>query len=120
MEQLLHSVPLGIAAGLFIGKQIGIFGLCWVAIKLKLADMPEGATWLSLYGISVICGVGFTMSLFIGSLAFEETGVNMLFDERIGIMVGSLLSGVWGYIVLRYATRGRISKEDAIKEASNA
>ena len=119
-QQLLHSVPLGIAAGLFFGKQIGIFSLCWLGIKLKLADMPEGATWLSLYGIAVLCGIGFTMSLFIGSLAFEETGVNMLFDERIGIMVGSLLSGIWGYIILRYATHGRVSKEDAIKESANA
>ena len=105
LENTLHSVPLGIAAGLFLGKQIGIFSLCWLAIKLKFAQMPEGANWLSLYGISVLCGVGFTMSLFIGSLAFEETGVNILFDERIGIIAGSLLSGLWGYMVLRYATR---------------
>ena len=75
--------------------------------------MPEGATWLSLYGISVLCGVGFTMSLFIGSLAFEHIDAAVLFDERIGIMAGSLLSGVWGYMILRYATRGRIPKVDA-------
>jgi len=100
-EQLLHGVPIGITLGLFIGKQVGIIGLCWLGIKLKLADMPPGVSWLSLYGISVLCGVGFTMSLFIGSLAFEETGVDLLFDERLGIILGSILSGVLGYIVLK-------------------
>jgi len=99
--QLFHGVPLGITLGLFAGKQIGIFSLCWLSIKLKFADMPPGVSWLSLYGTSVLCGVGFTMSLFIGSLAFEETGVNLLFDERLGIILGSILSGVLGYIVLK-------------------
>lgn len=104
-EQLLHGVPLGIALGLFLGKQLGVFGLCALAIKLKLTDMPAGMNWLSLYGISILCGVGFTMSLFIGSLAFQSSGVNMIFDERLGIIVGSLLSGVVGYLVLRYSLR---------------
>ncbi len=101
LEQLLHGVPLGIALGLFLGKQIGVFGLCALAIKLKWADMPRGMSWLSLYGTSVLCGVGFTMSLFIGSLAFESSGVDMIFDERLGIIVGSLFSGVVGYLILR-------------------
>jgi len=100
-EQLLHGVPLGIALGLFVGKQVGVFGLCALAIKLKLTDMPAGMNWLSLYGISILCGVGFTMSLFIGSLAFQSTGINMIFDERLGIIIGSLLSGVVGYLILR-------------------
>ena len=100
-EQIMHGVPLGIAAGLFIGKQIGIFGLCWLAIKLKLSELPTGMSWASLYGTAALCGIGFTMSLFVGSLAFEETGVNLLFDERLGIIIGSLLSGVLGYFVLR-------------------
>jgi NhaA family Na+:H+ antiporter len=102
-EQLLHGVPIGITLGLFLGKQLGIIGLCWLAIKLKFANMPPGVSWLSLYGTSVLCGVGFTMSLFIGSLAFEETGVNLLFDERLGIILGSILSGVWGYSVLKFS-----------------
>jgi NhaA family Na+:H+ antiporter len=72
LEDLLHKVPLGIAAGLFLGKQFGIFLLCLGAIKLGIARMPEGATWGSLYGVSILCGVGFTMSLFVGSLAFEN------------------------------------------------
>ncbi|NOZ11496.1 MAG: Na+/H+ antiporter NhaA [Gammaproteobacteria bacterium] len=104
-EHILHSVPLGIALGLFVGKQIGIFGICWVAIKLNLTKLPDGISWGSLYGTAVLCGIGFTMSLFIGSLAFEESGVYRLFDERLGIIIGSLASGVFGYIVLRVSLR---------------
>lgn len=74
-----------------------------MSLKHNFADMPPGVSWLSLYGTSVLCGVGFTMSLFIGSLAFEETGVNLLFDERLGIILGSILSGVLGYYVLRFS-----------------
>jgi len=104
-EEILHGVPLGIALGLFIGKQLGIFGLCWLAIKVKFTDLPNSMSWGSLYGAAVLCGVGFTMSLFIGSLAFEETGVNLLFDERLGIILGSLASGVLGYVILRLNLR---------------
>ena len=100
-EQLLHGVPVGIAMGLFFGKQIGIFGLCWLSVKLGLAALPRGMNWARLYGTAALCGIGFTMSLFIGSLAFEETGVNLLFDERLGIIVGSLASGVIGFAVLK-------------------
>lgn len=103
VEQVTHPVPTGIALGLFAGKQIGIFGLCWLAVKLKLAELPRGINWLALYGTAALCGIGFTMSLFIGSLAFEETGVNLLFDDRLGIILGSLASGVLGYLVLRIA-----------------
>ena len=104
-DQLFHGVPLGIALGLFFGKQIGIFGLCWLFIKLKVTSLPKGMGMLSLYGTSALCGIGFTMSLFIGSLAFEETGVNLLFDERLGIIIGSLFSGLVGYFVLRYSLK---------------
>ncbi len=99
---LLHPVPLGIAAGLFVGKQIGVFALCALAIKLGLARLPEGAGWGALYGASMLAGVGFTMSLFIGGLAFENVPLDMkmLFDERLGIIIGSLLSGVGGYLLL--------------------
>jgi len=105
IEDLMHPVPLGIAAGLFAGKQIGIFLLCFIAIKLGLARLPDGAGWGGLYGVSILCGVGFTMSLFVGSLAFENTIVtqDMVFDERLGIILGSLLSGIMGYIVLHLA-----------------
>lgn len=105
MAQVMHAVPTGIAAGLFVGKQVGIFGLCWLAVKLGLASLPRGVNWLALYGTAALCGIGFTMSLFIGSLAFEETGVNLLFDERLGIIIGSLASGIVGYVVLRFALK---------------
>ncbi len=101
LQYLLHPVSLGIAAGLFIGKQFGIFLFCWLSVRVGLAKLPDGLGWLSIYGVALLCGVGFTMSLFIGSLAFEETGVNLLFDERLGIIIGSLLSGAAGYLVLR-------------------
>ena len=104
-EQLLHGVPLGIALGLFFGKQIGIFGLCWLAIKLKLTSLPKDMSWMSLYGTSALCGIGFTMSLFIGSLAFEDSGINMLFDERLGILLGSLASGIIGYAILSFSLK---------------
>jgi NhaA family Na+:H+ antiporter len=100
MEHFLHPVPLGIALGLFVGKQLGVFGICWLVIKLGLARMPSGMNWGSLYGTAVLCGIGFTMSLFIGSLAFEETGVSQTFDERLGIILGSVGSGILGYWVL--------------------
>ncbi len=102
IESIMHSVPLGIATGLFIGKQVGIFLLCFLAIKLGLARMPEGANWGSLYGVSVLCGVGFTMSLFVASLAFENVlfSPEQVFDERLGIIVGSILSAVVGFLVL--------------------
>ena len=101
IDQLTHGVTMGIVFGLLIGKQVGIFTCCWIGIQLKIASMPKGMSWLSLYGTAILCGIGFTMSLFIGSLAFEETGVNLLFDERMGIIIGSILSGILGYLVLR-------------------
>ena len=84
---------------------MGIFGLCWLAITLKFTRLPEGISWSALYGTAALCGIGFTMSLFIGSLAFEESGVNLLFDERLGIFVGSLASGCIGYLILRVSLK---------------
>ena len=101
MATFFHPVPLGIMAGLFFGKQVGVFLFCWVGVKLGLAQLPGDLRWTHIYGTALLCGVGFTMSLFIGSLAFEETGVNLLFDERLGIIGGSVLSGICGYFVLR-------------------
>ena len=105
LSDLVHPVPLGIAAGLFVGKQLGIFGFCWLAIKSGMARMPAGANWGSLYGVSILCGVGFTMSLFVGSLAFESTAsdVREMYDERLGILLGSAVSGVIGYALLSKA-----------------
>lgn len=101
VDSFLHPVPLGIIAGLFVGKQLGVFLFCLLGVLLGIARLPDGLRWAHIYGTALICGVGFTMSLFIGSLAFEETGVNLLFDERLGIIVGSLISGICGYLVLR-------------------
>lgn len=103
VQHLLHGVTIGITAGLFIGKQVGIITFCYGAWKLGFASLPSKTTWKMLYGTAILCGIGFTMSLFIGSLAFEETGTNLLFDERIGILAGSLLSGIVGYLVLHKA-----------------
>lgn len=105
VEQLSDSVTLGVVFGLFLGKQLGIFAVCYLFIKLGFTRLPEGMDWLSLYGTAILCGVGFTMSLFIGSLAFEETGVTRELDERLGVIVGSLLSGCLGYGVLRRSLR---------------
>lgn len=105
ISALSHPVPLGIAAGLFVGKQLGIFVMCFIGIKMGLARLPDGANWGSLYGVSILCGVGFTMSLFVGSLAFENVvfDAQAVFDERLGIILGSLLSGVAGYLVLYFS-----------------
>ena len=99
LTQFFHPVTLGITFGLFLGKQVGIFALCWLAIKTKLAKLPNNMSWGTLYGTSVLCGVGFTMSLFIGSLAFKDNA-SLVFDERLGIMLGSFLSGLIGYFIL--------------------
>ena len=118
-EGILHEVPVGIALGLFFGKQVGIFGLCWLFIKLKIAQLPTGVSWTGLYGTSALCGIGFTMSLFIGSLAFEETGVNLLFDERLGIILGSFVSGVVGYSILRASLGSNRSMQPTTKASAD-
>ncbi len=105
LAEALHGVPLGIALGLFAGKQAGIFGVCWLATKLKLTRLPRGMSWLGLYGTATLCGIGFTMSLFIGALAFGEQGPARMFDERLGIVAGSLVSGLLGYLILRAGLR---------------
>ena len=101
LASVLHPVSLGITLGLFLGNQIGILFFCWLGVQLKVAKLPNGLGWKHIYGTALLCGVGFTMSLFISSLAFEETGVNQLYDERLGIIIGSLLSGFTGYFVLK-------------------
>jgi Na+:H+ antiporter, NhaA family len=97
----IAPLPLAIALGLFIGKQVGVFGSVWIAVKLRLAARPAGASWAQVYGVSLLCGIGFTMSLFIGGLAFpahpEADAV------KIGVLMGSLLSAVAGVFILRFA-----------------
>jgi NhaA family Na+:H+ antiporter len=103
-DSFLHPVPLGIATGLFFGNQLGVFGFSWIAIKLGISQLPNEISWLQLYGVAALCGIGFTMSLFVGSLAFEQGGPDYSVDERLGILIGSLLSGIVGYLVLRFFT----------------
>lgn len=99
-DALFNSVTLGIALGLFVGKQIGIFGVCWVVVKLGLAKLPKRASWGQFYGVTLLCGIGFTMSLFIGTLAFEEQALSYQTNVKIGVLVGSILSAVVAIIVL--------------------
>ncbi|WP_018693687.1 Na+/H+ antiporter NhaA [Algicola sagamiensis] len=99
-ETLLNPVTVGIALGLFVGKQIGIFGFCWAAIKLNLATLPDGATWRQFYGVCLLCGIGFTMSLFIGTLAFEAQGLAYQSNVKLGVLIGSLGSAFLGAYLL--------------------
>jgi NhaA family Na+:H+ antiporter len=102
LENMLGPVPLGIMAGLFLGKQIGVFGFSFIAIKLKLATLPKNSTWLQLYGVSVLTGIGFTMSLFVDSLAFKDDALYE-YADRLAILSASFLSGVVGYLILRWS-----------------
>jgi NhaA family Na+:H+ antiporter len=102
ISQMANPVPLGIMLGLFLGKQIGVFGFSFIAIKLKIASLPRGSSWLMLYGVSILTGIGFTMSLFIDSLAFADDTL-FLYTDKLAILLGTLLSATIGYIVLRIA-----------------
>ena len=108
---LLTPVPLGIMLGLFLGKQIGVFGFAWLAVRLGLGTMPAKASWAQLYGISLLCGIGFTMSLFIGALAFEKVPA-LAAATKIGVLAGSALSAVIGYVVLHLAGRHLATAEE--------
>jgi NhaA family Na+:H+ antiporter len=98
---LLEPVPLGIAAGLLVGKAVGVFGAAALAIVFGLARIPGGAGWLALLGVSLLCGIGFTMSLFIAGLAFEGAGFDFAVQTRLGVLGGSLLAAILGYALLR-------------------
>ena len=98
-KTLLNPVPLGIVLGLFFGKQIGVFVLSYISIKLKFADKPTGSTWPALYAVSILTGIGFTMSLFVGNLAFANN-LEYMDGVKIGVLTGSLLSTLFGYFLL--------------------
>tara|TARA_B100000678_G_scaffold42946_1_gene32392 strand:+ start:163 stop:1338 length:1176 start_codon:yes stop_codon:yes gene_type:complete len=106
LESLLSPVPLGIVLGLFVGKQIGVFLFSIIAIKLKIAQMPNNANWMSFYGVGILAGIGFTMSLFIGNLAFVEN-IEYIDGVKIGVLAGSLLSTLIGYSLLLLTTKNR-------------
>lgn len=103
---LVAPLPLGIAMGLFLGKQIGIFTSVGIAVKLGIAARPSQASWLQVYGVALLCGIGFTMSLFIGGLAF--TAPDQADDVKIGVLMGSMLSAIIGYVILRFAAPQKI------------
>jgi NhaA family Na+:H+ antiporter len=102
LDQILAPLPLGIAAGLFLGKQIGIFAAVWLCVKLGFAFRLRGATWLQIYGVALLCGIGFTMSLFIGALAFPARP-ELIEEAKIGVLLGSFASAIAGYVLLRLA-----------------
>ena len=105
---LLDPVPLGVTLGLLLGKQLGVFGLAALAIRFGLAKLPEGSNWVQLYGVALLCGIGFTMSLFIGALAFP--GAPHLVDEvKVGVLMGSILCAILGVVVLMKAGRQKAS-----------
>lgn len=109
ISDLLAPLPLGIAAGLILGKQLGVFGLTWITVKAGLAKLPYGANWLHIYGVSCLAGIGFTMSLFIGGLSFADDA--MMNQVRLGVLSGSAISAIVGFAVLWLA--GNRASEDA-------
>ena len=110
-DDLMIGIPFAIAAGLFIGKQVGVFGFAWLAVVSGLCKKPANVNWMQLYGAATLCGVGFTMSLFVGSLAFEETGLGYTRPDRLGIIIGSLASGIFGYLIIRLGSAGNLTEE---------
>lgn len=107
LEDLVSALPLGIALGLYIGKMIGVFGVTWLLVKLGTATLPSGVTWQHIFGVACLAGIGFTMSLFIGGLSFGEGA--LMNEVRVGVLGGSLLSAVTGYLVL-YTAGSKVAK----------
>ncbi|OAS03133.1 sodium:proton antiporter [Pseudomonas putida] len=105
VDSFTHPVPMGITIGLLLGKTVGVFGLTWVAVKLRLAALPAGAGWGQILGVAILCGIGFTMSLFVGSLAFAPGSSEYAGMDRMGILTGSFFAAVIGYAVTAMASR---------------
>jgi NhaA family Na+:H+ antiporter len=110
VADLLHPVPLGIALGLSLGKLTGVLAASWLAVRLGLATLPDDVRWPHMVGVSLLCGIGFTMSLFIASLAFDEASLSFNGLDRLGILTGSLVAGVLGYGLLRAVLRGKAAR----------
>lgn len=104
LESFTHDVPMGIAVGLLLGKTLGVFGLTWLAVKVGIAALPQGANWGQVLGVAILCGIGFTMSLFVGSLAFEAGSSEYAGMDRMGILTGSLFAALIGYTVMVMAS----------------
>jgi NhaA family Na+:H+ antiporter len=116
VDQILAPLPLGIALGLFAGKQIGIFGSVWLAVKFGIAGKLRGATWMQIYGTAMLCGIGFTMSLFIGGLAYPGNAL-LIEEAKIGVLLGSAVSGLAGFLILRFAPLHQKHDEIEAEEA---
>ena len=108
-SDLLAPLPLGIALGLILGKQLGVFGVTWAMVKLGISKLPYGVSWLHIYGIACLAGIGFTMSLFIGSLSFEDPA--LMNQVRIGVLSGAVISAILGYVALQIACNTETSEE---------
>lgn len=104
-ESFTHHVPMGIAVGLLLGKTLGVFGLTWLAVKIGIAALPHGANWGQVLGVAILCGIGFTMSLFVGSLAFVPGASEYAGMDRMGILTGSVFAALIGYAVTLAASR---------------
>jgi hypothetical protein len=111
-------VKLGISLGLVLGKQLGIFTMLWLCIKFRIAPMPPDTNWGQLYGVSLLCGIGFTMSLFIGGLAFEHSDFEA--NIRLGVITGSVICAVLGAAVILFSPRPKPADTAAIDEAPSA
>ena len=109
LEQIFHPVSLGVILGLFAGKQLGVFGFCFLAIKFKLAKLPKYCNLAQFYGLCVLTGIGFTMSLFINSLSYHDT-YEFAYADKLAVLIASVISGATGYAVLYWAGRHRIMK----------
>lgn len=118
LDDVFDPVVVGITLGLFAGKQIGVFSFIWLAIKTGLSPMPENTNWAQLYGVSILCGIGFTMSLFIGGLAYDS--IEMQASVRMGVLAGSVASAILGYLLLRYVpitdVQDKLKDDAQIKE----
>ena len=112
LADALDPVTLAIALGLFVGKQVGVFACTVLMVRLGLARLPEGAGWPAVYGVALLCGVGFTMSLFIGTLAYE--GLDYAARVRLGVLGGSILSAACGYALLRLTTTAEVATNDGL------
>ena len=99
IEEMAGPVPMGIMLGLFVGKQVGVFGFSWIAIKMGWASLPKDSNWILLYGVSILTGIGFTMSLFVDTLAYNDTQIYH-YADKLAILVGSFLSAIVGYLIL--------------------
>lgn len=118
LEHVFSEIPMGIALGLFLGKPIGIFGFALIAIALGTASKPDGSTWPQIFGVSILGGIGFTMSLFIGMLAFVDA--ERAAEIRIGVLLGSILSATVGYMVLRMVTPAVVSVKPKAQKTPSA